>query len=1290
MSRKALSLALAILMVVSLLPMGAVATDAIASEVTYNLESYEVTVGYDTEQEEMTPWVYKLFDENGNYCITLENDAFFPYEVQFKVDGETFVEWFETPESTVEIAGHIFTVYSEANDDTKLTQIGVWVDGQYVAALPEDKVFSNPIIAPMSMIPLTVKNVSLDLSSYTKEQLAAVELSAVYSDLSSSNPTSEKAAWVKKMWASEAVDDFKVASPADTLDLTLPANANNNDVFYLEMIVGTATQLDTSNLRYIVTVTTDTRLITDISVYTQDGLRTKVTPTNLNTYRQTSNGNAYTLYQVAAPAAFGNAAAYYCAFELNSNYSAYTPTVYLGRFNTAEEAESAAAQNTSINVTSSILGQTMTSNGAGYYAENRWGYISQYFTIVLKNGADVIIEPINFYFNTNNVGFLSYYNLYSQATDGTRSSANSTINSSSSNGVQTRTFTLYSIYPTNAEYYYGVEYYTYGGGATTTADNTKVDKAVLGHYDSLSAASGQADIKSQLLTTNISTVHAGYKANYSGDGVKFTVFAEGEVYQFTVKVVAGTEDPISTSRDTYFHVSGATSLDTYAMPYTADTYYEKGYQTILINDTTADMSAITPSFWVRNPPQAYAPLTPGVGATLQESNVTTVDFSEGTVQYTAKAEDESVIKNYFVTFIKKETGAKLFVNGPVHDSASLPSSEEDQIPREIFLLDAYENVHDIFIANVGDAALTCLTATLSGDAENVKLDEYWTVDSDTLAAFTTTSTASYSQLANVAKVRLLPADTITGNGEISGTLTISSTNGGSYTIYLTGLAGNPEIVTDTIPDAVKYVPHSVMIQTNNHHSTVSQTFSIQSGSLPAGITLLPNGELYGVPTVFGTFTFTVKVGFSSSDATLASVFTDLTKTFTLTVLDNTDANVDAASDHTIDIRVPASMASYTDQVFEIDHVYADFMDFYLDGQKLTEGVHYDSEEGSTKITIRSQTFQNAGNGTHTIAAEFRENASTDENMTKAAQNYTSTATSNNSGSSGSSSTPKTPVNESTVIVIKPKNGTVTVSTMNPQKDDKVTVTVTPQYGYELDELKITNKDGKELSYTDNGDGTFTFISESSEVEVSATFSLIPTDLPFADVFAPDWYLDAIKHVYESGTMIGISETEFAPMMPTSRTMMVTVLYRIAGAPECGPCLFADIPEGMWYTDSVSWAAENGIVGGIGNNRFAPEQEMTREQMAVMLYNFCLYLNIELPENNAQEVTDAESISSWAIEAVTAMYKAGILSGKGEGVFDPQGAATRVEIAAMLQKFDGILGSLSTQDENDEEGNSLNR
>jgi len=175
----------------------------------------------------------------------------------------------------------------------------------------------------------------------------------------------------------------------------------------------------------------------------------------------------------------------------------------------------------------------------------------------------------------------------------------------------------------------------------------------------------------------------------------------------------------------------------------------------------------------------------------------------------------------------------------------------------------------------------------------------------------------------------------------------------------------------------------------------------------------------------------------------------------------------------------------------------------------------------------------------------------------------------------------------------------------------------------------------------------------------------PPSLSFVDVNSNDWFYNYVEYVFNSGLMNGISATEFAPNAPTTRAMFVTVLWRLAGEPTANTDnQFVDVVSGTWYTTAVSWAAENGIVLGVSETEFAPHVEITREQMAAILWR-----NANLP--NADGVlpfSDTESISYWSLNAVTWAVENEVLRGNADGTFNPQGLATRAEVAAVLTRI----------------------
>lgn len=187
-------------------------------------------------------------------------------------------------------------------------------------------------------------------------------------------------------------------------------------------------------------------------------------------------------------------------------------------------------------------------------------------------------------------------------------------------------------------------------------------------------------------------------------------------------------------------------------------------------------------------------------------------------------------------------------------------------------------------------------------------------------------------------------------------------------------------------------------------------------------------------------------------------------------------------------------------------------------------------------------------------------------------------------------------------------------------------------------------------------------STGSESSVSAQ--------QYTDVSADAWYNEAVKYVTDNGIMNGVSDTEFAPQSNITRAMFVTMLYRMSGesAPQNGT-LFGDTPDGTWYSDAVKWASVNGIVLGITDTEFGPDLLITREQLCAMLTRYMDHKSIALEENTeAVTFADESEISSYALDSVYTLQRCGIVNGRDEGMFVPQGNATRAESAAIIARF----------------------
>lgn len=256
---------------------------------------------------------------------------------------------------------------------------------------------------------------------------------------------------------------------------------------------------------------------------------------------------------------------------------------------------------------------------------------------------------------------------------------------------------------------------------------------------------------------------------------------------------------------------------------------------------------------------------------------------------------------------------------------------------------------------------------------------------------------------------------------------------------------------------------------------------------------------------------------------------------------------------------------------------------------------------------------------------------------------------------------------------KVEGGTVTASKRSAEAGETFRFTVTPDEGYELDSLTATDSRGTELDLKYEGNGEYSFKMPAGQVKIQATFREISAELPFTDVPEGAWYEDAAAYVYQHGLMAGTSATTFAPDATTSRSMIATILWRIAGSPVVDYAMdFADVPQGQWYSEAVRWAASEGIVSGYGNGTFGTNDSITREQFAAMLYRFAQEqgYDVSVGENtNILSYTDAEDVAEYTIPAMQWAVGAGIISGTGDGsTLSPQGQATRAQAAVMLMQF----------------------
>ena len=252
-----------------------------------------------------------------------------------------------------------------------------------------------------------------------------------------------------------------------------------------------------------------------------------------------------------------------------------------------------------------------------------------------------------------------------------------------------------------------------------------------------------------------------------------------------------------------------------------------------------------------------------------------------------------------------------------------------------------------------------------------------------------------------------------------------------------------------------------------------------------------------------------------------------------------------------------------------------------------------------------------------------------------------------------------------VSVEQSVNGTVTISSKSASKGATVTITAAPGEGYELSDLTVTNANGGHVPLTDKGNGRYTFIMPASKVTVYARFTEISTvcnggaDCPlhnFTDLDSGAWYHEAVDYAIKNGIMSGTGSAAFAPNVNLSRAMLMTMLARMDGVNTADGAI--------WYEKGMNWAVTNGVSDGTN-----PAADISRQEVAAMLYRYAQLKGCDTAQRASLSVfTDGNQTASWAKEAMEWAVASGVLAGKGNGILDPQGPATRVEVAQIFKNF----------------------
>lgn len=328
----------------------------------------------------------------------------------------------------------------------------------------------------------------------------------------------------------------------------------------------------------------------------------------------------------------------------------------------------------------------------------------------------------------------------------------------------------------------------------------------------------------------------------------------------------------------------------------------------------------------------------------------------------------------------------------------------------------------------------------------------------------------------------------------------------------------------------------------------------------------------------------------------------------------------------------------------------------------------------TSITLPSPnrfgyTFRHWSDGSETYSAGMT--VTINDDITFTAVWRSNSSSSSSSGGSSSSSNRYTVSVDSGI-----DNGSISVSPSRAERGDTVTITIDPDEGYELDSLTVRDSRGNRIDVERQSDTRYTFEMPSGRVTVDASFTEVaetpetPDQIgSFTDVDTDDWFADAVQYMLDNGMMNGVTDTTFGPGTTTTRGMIVTILYRLEGEPDTTASSFTDAASGMYYADAVAWAQANSIVTGITETIFAPDQAITREQMAAILYRYAQYKGYDVTaSNDLSSYTDASRISAYATAAMQWANAEGLITGNTSTTINPTGNATRAEVATILMRF----------------------
>lgn len=286
------------------------------------------------------------------------------------------------------------------------------------------------------------------------------------------------------------------------------------------------------------------------------------------------------------------------------------------------------------------------------------------------------------------------------------------------------------------------------------------------------------------------------------------------------------------------------------------------------------------------------------------------------------------------------------------------------------------------------------------------------------------------------------------------------------------------------------------------------------------------------------------------------------------------------------------------------------------------------------------------------------------------QNPDSANTDTPNNDSGGETQEKT---EKSISLSQTLGGKISADKTAAKKGETVTVTLTPAENYIVYGLNVTDSKGNKISSSKSGEGIYVFTMPADSVKAEGIFTSenqnqqeAQISVPFSDVQKDSWYSSAVSYVFANGLMKGLDERRFAPNDTLSRAMITQILYNKDGNPEpSGTARFNDVAGGSWYESSVKWAASKGIIGGYPGGDFGPNDYITREQLSVILWR---YAGSPQSKGDLSKFTDVRNVSEYAQSALKWAVENNIISGMGDGTLNPGGNASRAQVASVIMRF----------------------